>query len=370
MTQLREHTGRPGKPTVGAGRLPGVDVLRAIGVLAVVYSHISYYVIDDRGEGWWLIDVVFRVVIDPLRLNQHLSFFGVALFMVLTGLLVTGSAIRHGPARFLTNRIGRLLPLYWIAVGAAIVLVWTGVNALFSRQETLSVRQALLSFAGVGYFLHPEVVVLGVAWTLFVQIAFYLCCVAARPVLRTRPALLPVAGAGLCVAVLAGTATVPDWGPSPMLAKLAATLPAVFVGQVLYFWRARTVGAVATAVGLAAQVAAMELATRMHVYWAGDHYLWTLVVVTVLTVLIAPRGGPLADGRIVRWLGTRSYPIYLVHTLILYRVYDRTVGLLGPTGAVALYLVVTALVAEAAYRWIEVPAGRWIGARSAALDRA
>jgi hypothetical protein len=44
-------------------QLDGANLLRLIAVLAVLYSHISFYLIDDRGEGWWMIDVVYRVFI-------------------------------------------------------------------------------------------------------------------------------------------------------------------------------------------------------------------------------------------------------------------------------------------------------------------
>jgi peptidoglycan/LPS O-acetylase OafA/YrhL len=65
----------------------------------------------------------------------------------------------------------------------------------------------------------------------------------------------------------------------------------------------------------------------------------------------------------VRWVGTRSYAIYLLHTLILYRVFELSVDWFGTTGAVLVFLVVTGLAAEIAYRAVEVPAGRWITAR-------
>ncbi|MGW9426164.1 acyltransferase family protein, partial [Streptomyces koyangensis] len=86
--------------------LAGANLLRAIAVLAVIYSHISFYLIDDLGDGWWLIDGVYAVFVEGLGLNQHLSFVGVAIFMVLTGAVITRSAIRHAPGRFLLDRIG------------------------------------------------------------------------------------------------------------------------------------------------------------------------------------------------------------------------------------------------------------------------
>ena len=58
----------------------------------------------------------------------------------------------------------------------------------------------------------------------------------------------------------------------------------------------------------------------------------------------------------MRWIATRSYAIYLLHTLILYRVYENTVGSFGKTGAVLAFLLVTALASEVLYRFVEVPA--------------
>ena len=57
----------PESPEAAAPRvnLPGADLLRALAVAAVIYSHISFYVIDDLGSGWWVIDVVYGVLIEP-----------------------------------------------------------------------------------------------------------------------------------------------------------------------------------------------------------------------------------------------------------------------------------------------------------------
>lgn len=344
--------------------LTGADLLRTIAVLAVLYSHISFYLIDDLGTGWWLIDGVYTVLVEGLNLNQHLSFVGVAIFMTLTGAVITRSAIRHRPGRFLLDRIGRLLPAFWVAVAAAILLVRLGVNGMFSGQPGISNAEAALSFVFGGFFLTPEVAVLGVTWTLVVQVAFYLYCVAARPILRTRPVVVPIAGAALCALVLAYNLFVPQPYTVPMLSKIAATLPTVFLGQLIYLGFARLADWRWLLVGVLAQIEVVSLATEYRVYWAGDRYLWTITVVTALVVALARYRGAPTRWTVVRWIATRSYAIYLVHTLILYRVYENTVTALGPTGAVLAFLAVTAAVSDALYRWVEVPAARWLRERT------
>ncbi|WP_124392088.1 acyltransferase [Rhodococcus wratislaviensis] len=344
--------------------LTGANLLRFLAVLAVIYSHISFYLIDDLGTGWWFIDVVYQIFIERGGLNQHLSFLGVAVFMMLTGLLITRSAIRHEPGHFLFNRLGRILPAFWVAVLAAIVLVRLGINGMFSGQEGVSNIEAALSFVLGGFFLKPEVAVLGVTWTLAVQILFYFACVAARPVLRTLPIAMPMAGASICALILLYNLYAPQPYTVPMLSKIAATLPAVFLGQIIYLGWARLADCRWIVVAGLAQVEVIRLATDFRVYWAGDHYLWTFAVVTACVVLVGRYDGPAAHWAVVRWTATRSYAIYLVHTLILYRVYEHTVGSFGETGAVIAFLVVTALVSEALYRWVEVPATGWVTARA------
>ena len=349
--------------------LAGADLLRTIAVLAVIYSHISFYLIDDLGSGWWLIDGVYAVFVEGLNLNQHLSFVGVAIFMTLTGAVITRSAMRHHPGRFLLDRVGRLMPAFWVAIAAAILLVRLGINGMFSGQPGISNTEAALSFVLGGFFLRPEVAVLGVTWTLVVQVFFYLYCVVMRPVLRSRPVVVPFVGAVVCALILLYNLYMPQPYTVPMLSKVAATLPTVFLGQLMYLGWARLADWRWLIVGVLAQIEVVRLASENRVYWAGDRYMWTIAVVTALVFVVGRYRGRPTRWTVVRWTATRSYAIYLVHTLILYRVYEHTVGPLGRTGAVIAFLIVTAAVSEVLYRWVEVPAGRWLAAHTGRIGR-
>jgi peptidoglycan/LPS O-acetylase OafA/YrhL len=348
-------------------QLPGVNLVRTIGVLAVLYTHISYYFIDGMGTGWWLIDVVYQVFVRGLELNQHLTFFGVVLFMMLTGALITGSAIKHRPGVFLFHRIGRLVPMLWVAVAAAIILVRLHVNGMFSGGPGIGNVEAAWSFVLGGFFHKPEFAVLGVTWTLVVQLAFYMLCVACRPVLRTKPGLVPIIGSALCAAAVLYIHFAPSADTIQIAGKVAATLPAALVGQVFYLGWAKLVSWRWVVAGLSAPLAVVTLASTLHAYWGGtNHYLWTAIVGAVIVLALARRDNRVTRSKFVYWVGTRSYPIYLVHTLILYKIYQLTVGPLGKTGAIVAFVLVTCTVAEICYRFVEVPAGRWISQRVSA----
>ena len=105
------------------------------------------------------------------------------------------------------------------------------------------------------------------------------------------------------------------------------------------------------------------LATDTQVYWAGTRYLWTITVVFACVVLVSRYNGRFAHLRVVDWVATRSYAIYLTHTLVMYRIYENTVGVVGQTGAIVCVLLGCALVSEVVYRGVEVPAARWISTR-------
>ena len=170
------------------------------------------------------------------------------------------------------------------------------------------------------------------------QIFFYLACVAARPVLRTLPIAMPMAGAALCALILLYNLYAPQPYTVPMLSKIAATLPAVFLGQIIYLGWARLADCRWIVVAGLAQVEVIRLATDFRVYWAGDHYLWTIRRRHRVRRAGGPirrcprRTGPSCGGP--RRAVTRST---CVHTLILYRVYEHTVGSFGETGAVIAF---------------------------------
>lgn len=355
------------EPTRGADAprvdLPGVDVVRLVAVAAVLYSHIAFYLIDDLGTGWWGIDLTYEVLVKGAGLNQHLSSVGVTAFMMLTGMLVTRSAIRQDRRKFLIARAARLLPAFWVAILAAVVLVWLGINGTFSGHTTVSVSDAFLSFFLGAFFLKPQVIVLGVVWTLAAQISFYLWCVVGRSLLRTAPVAVPMLGAVLCMLVLLYNLYIPEPYTVPFLSKIASTLPTLFLGQIVYFGWAGLISLRALLAAMFAQIAVIVMATDINVYWSGTRYLWTVSVVFAAVVLVARYDGRFARSAVVSWVATRSYCIYLTHTLVMYRIYENTVGLVGTTAAIVLLLIGCGLVAEALYRSVEVPAAHWIKSR-------
>lgn len=144
-------------------RLRHIDCLRAIAALAVVFHH----VFNEAVAGAGLSNTLMSSIVVALKYFD-LGRFGVLLFFIISGYCIANSILRpsaYPVASFAINRIARLYPAYWLSILAA-VLVY-GVPSL----ANLAVNIALLQrFVGV-----PDL--LGVYWTLAVELGFYGLCV-------------------------------------------------------------------------------------------------------------------------------------------------------------------------------------------------
>jgi peptidoglycan/LPS O-acetylase OafA/YrhL len=141
-------------------RLDWLDALRAMAVLAVVFEHLSWYVLPD-----WRSTVVGWV--SP-------GTYGIMLFFLVSGYVVPASLERRNDLRqFWISRIFRLYPLW------ALALVLTAVVATFADARTppelkthpfatLAVQLTMLQDVAGGTSI------LWTMWTLSYEMLFYL----------------------------------------------------------------------------------------------------------------------------------------------------------------------------------------------------
>ena len=90
-------------------RLGWLDALRGLAALAVVFDHLSYYVLQH----------VRAVIYHWFDAGNY----GVFVFFIISGYIVPASLERKGSVRtFWVSRVFRLYPLYLLAVGIAVAL--------------------------------------------------------------------------------------------------------------------------------------------------------------------------------------------------------------------------------------------------------
>ncbi|MEE1756129.1 acyltransferase family protein [Streptomyces sp. SP18CS02] len=299
--------------------LAPVDHLRAVAAVLVVLYH-GCQLLGARVEGGaftpatdWLYSA------NPVVTLVFEGHTGVALFMVLSGFILTvgahGRPVRYG--RFVTNRLLRIYPLY-------LVIAVLGT----ATQVSLPTFQDLLRILAVTTPGQPYG---GVFWTLCVELQLYLVF----PLLNR---LLTERGPGALLRLLAAVALLRAlvWLSSPVPEPHTAALylgPAGRIDQfllgMLAAWcylhhrdrlRVRWLTPCALVLALGTlwafnQVHGFVSDSPLKLLWSAvEGAVWALVVAAYVAGAKAA-GGPLP--RALARLGEVSFSVYLTHFMVL-----------------------------------------------------
>jgi peptidoglycan/LPS O-acetylase OafA/YrhL len=350
------------------GRLPGLDGLRALAIIAVLVFHL-----------------------DPSWLPG--GFLGVDVFFVVSGFLITTLLVRERSATgrldlpaFWTRRARRLLPALLVCVPASVLLARLSEGDLLVGIE----RQVLGAFtftsnwleiaAGSDYFAATSPTLFMNLWSLAVEEQFYLLWpIAVLLLLRVTRGYEARAAAALGLAVLSAVlmaARVDPESPTRVYYGTDTHVMGLMLGAALAFAWAAPHRAWTRTTWWAShrrQVAGAALGTLLVLLVrAGEASPWTFrggillasLATAVLVLVVVERPGrlqSLLELPPARWIGARSYGIYLWHWPVFLIIgADLPVA---PGGAAYLgtrvwCLVMTLVIADLSYRFIETPVRR------------
>ena len=356
---------KPGETTKTRDRAPGLDGVRALAVLTVIGFH----------EG---------------ASGLPGGFLGVDIFFVLSGFLITDLLIarydrtgRLHLADFWTRRARRLLPAL-----AVMLVVVTAAAAVIEPAREASLRLALLAAATytsnwyqilhhVSYF--AAISQAGAPppfdhlWSLAIEEQFYLVwplivlCVIVRLDARRARVTCALIGAAVSALVMAIQYT-PGGDPSAVYYGTGTHASALLIGAALALaWPLRRLAAIPAAHARRLDMAG--IAGLVVLAWAVGHFSGSDPVVYPVGLLLAALAAAglvaaaaghgviaaLTSIRPLRWVGVRSYGIYLWHWPVI----ALGTALAGPdAGSPWLWLVetgVTIALASASWRFIETP---------------
>jgi peptidoglycan/LPS O-acetylase OafA/YrhL len=368
------------------GYLPGLDGLRAISVLAVIFFHQYFVYGSERGF-------------------MPGGFLGVEVFFVVSGYLITSLILadrretgRISLRHFWTRRARRLLPAVYVLL--AVVVAY---SLLFLPDSIATLKGDVIAaltytsnwwqiIANRSYFVaagRPEL--LKQLWSLAIEEQFYLfwpplLMLGLAKLGRSRTLAATIAVAIISTILLAVIAVVSiNFAYYATFTRLSGLLlgSAMAFFYAPYHIRRRAAPRARAALNLAGAVGLAVLLLSFHTYTfpeantgAVDRsvFFGGFLIVDLATLLvIAAVVHPVADwGRVLgvrplRYVGTRSYSLYLWHWPIFCvtrpRVDFRDFFHLHGWPVFALRLVLSFGAAELSYRFVETPI------RSGALGR-
>jgi peptidoglycan/LPS O-acetylase OafA/YrhL len=370
--------------------LPGLDGLRAIAVVAVMIYHANHT---------WLRG----------------GFLGVEVFFVISGYLITlliiGEDERDGGVnlgQFWLRRARRLLPALYVMM-AALMLYITAFYAEVRASTRGDFVAGLLYvsnwyqiFVGQGYASSEAFVPLRHLWSLAVEEQFYLLWpLVMVAILRRGRHRLPqmgvkLIGASVVIAVAVGVLFADGFVPLACSDENSNGYWHLFgrcisVNDTLYLGSISRAGGLLLGAGFAMLwrpmailrgplrdkgrrldvVAAVGIGLLGVLFWKmylleNGRYNPLLFrggflltgIVTLMVVAAATHGraatGGLLGNKVFNWVGTRSYGLYLYHWPI-YQIIRKQAQITLTVTQFVLAMVLTVIITEASYRFIETP---------------
>ena len=342
---------------------PGLDGIRALAVMAVLLFHL------DRLPGGNL---------------------GVDAFFVVSGWLITWKLLsdvdRSGTVdsrRFWASRLRRLMPAS-MAVLFAIAVVWplAGIVVPSLRRDIAWAAVGLSNWGTISEggdywarFGEPSPVTH--FWSLAIEQQFYLvwplvllAIIASTRSVRHAVAWLSVAGAAGSIALMNvmfdptdPTATYMNTfarAHTLLIGAAAGALTSVLADGSLRFGRAaRRLAPIGAVVALAIMLASSERSTWL---FSWGFPLFAIAMVVVVVAVADGAGEATMGSRPMKWVGDRSYGLYLWHWPVFLLLSASRVGIAESGLSLALLdaarVGVAVALAAASYRWLETPIRR------------
>jgi peptidoglycan/LPS O-acetylase OafA/YrhL len=332
---------------------PGLEGLRAVAALLVVFHHARTHRLWGALEGW----------------------NGVTLFFVLSGFLITTLALReedeHGALRwraFVVRRGFRILPVYLASLALYVaVMLSVGFGGSHRAVFAHALPWYLSPFPEVPFFTRTHIV-FSLAWSLGIEEKFYLLWPLVAFVLLRKHARGRI-GLALLLALAAQLPLAFSGG-----GRAVAPYSAILVGCLLAFALhhrgtfhvvARLGSTLGLGLALALLVTAQALTHVVDVTAAGFrvasplYYLPYSVAAALVvgSLALQARGSGVFRSRPLRFVGRVSYPLYLTHPIALG--FAATAVAPGGTAAelayLALGLTLSLVLAWALHRVVERP---------------
>ena len=337
-----------------------LDYLRAIAAWAVVWDHVGNWP-ERYGAKLHIVEIVRRYITQPFGIIQDFGWLAVSIFFLISGFIISHVSTRENEAEFLIKRCFKIYPLV-----ALFVLLAIAVDPALPSH--LTIGDVLRNMALLNFYVVPEVVTLGVAWTLAIELIFYALTTMTMWIGRPR-AIIAINMLVSLVFIMTRKMFGADYF---LIAVSMSYVPFLIVGQAFYFGfhrRSLSLGEMTLAVAGCFGILLYGLSKINPQFLPTDNsYLINFIYACGIFYVFWKLNPRLHRGRVIRFLAASSFAVYLTHGVLGFAAFSLLRVDYGMNVAVAGAVAVTAVGAAASHIIIERPILR-LGRRLAALTR-
>ena len=320
-------------------RYQNIELLRFIAALAVVYFH-----------AFGTLRAVAFPEIGPNPLTE-LGAAGVDVFFVISGFVIFLSLTRKNrtPIEFARDRLIRLVPAYWILTVIHLVIL-ASVAILRGTEVPFDFSWTIQSLFFVSQPLGNNLPLISQGWSLEIEMLFYLL-VAVGLIIKNPIANIVFPATALVS--LVGFGLLPD-----------LALEFIF-GGILGFLYARIKFPSLIAIG--AGVIGIVLFVAPVILGAVDAPRWVTWGIPSVLVVFSAINLPQLNWKILPTLGAASYPVYLLHMMVI-NIVSPIVSMFGPSTVLFFFALASCLILSQVLgiffdKLVDKPISRFLKAR-------
>ena len=296
-------------------RYQNIELLRFIAALAVVYFHAV-----------GTLRAVAFPEIGPNPLTE-LGAAGVDVFFVISGFVIFLSLTRKNrtPIEFARDRLIRLVPAYWILTISHLVIL-ASVAILRAAEVPFDFSWTIQSLFFVSQPLGNNLPLISQGWSLEIEMLFYLL-VAVGLIIKNP--IANIVFPAVALVSLVGFGLLPD-----------LALEFIFGGLLGYLYTRIKFPA---PVAIGAGVIGIVMFVAPVILGAVDAPRWVTWGIPSMLVVFSAINLPQLNWKILPTIGAASYPVYLLHMMVI-NIVSPIMSMFGSSTAMFFFALASCLI--------------------------
>lgn len=329
-----------------------LNILRGPAALLVMWDHFTGVWPEKMKEHWFISEIVREYVNIPLGIIQDFGFMGVVVFFLISGYLITHVAQREDRFVFMVKRFFRIYPPLFFSIVLIVILGF--FKGVYYKAGDVVFAATLFNYLNV-----PQNPINGAAWTLIIEILFYvLVALFMTPVKK-----MPAPGSLLIsLSCLFAIITSRMLGDNYFLFSVNMSfVPYLLMGQLLYYVHNKRISfgtfALLTMFNYYIIMKGI-ISIHSNFYQPYNSYGVTFIYSYFIFTIAMISNEWLRENIVVRCLGyfsKISYSLYLIHGTIGFFLLDILMPRIGYSLALLLTVFTVIFCSHFMYLLIEKP---------------